>query len=614
MKSDLLAEVLLSSSGRAGAWADVSPMPSALIARAERQLAKDGAQVERTVINAAPDGVMLVAQDGRILLANPAMAQLSGHTPEALVGELVEIFLPPAMRQMHAARVRQFFTAPRERGMGQLGPMGLCRKDGSTVAVDVSLGQAQILGQPCAVVFVRDMTEVRRLEARMRHQATHDHLTGLANRWMFGHLLAQAMAQSRRSGRPLAVLLMDLDDFKAVNDGHGHAAGDLVLQEVARRLKATLRAEDTLARLGGDEFAALLRDLPNPDDAVGVARKLIAVLSDSYRVHGYEVFPGASVGVVFFPDDAQDAETLLRYADMAMYQAKGSGRGTCTTYAGHMSYKVDEQLLLHTRLKHALTQGELALHYQPQVDVMSGQVVGVEALLRWTDAELGDVPPSRFIAVAESTGLILPLGDWVLETACRQIGAWAAQGQPLRVAVNLSAQQFRQKQLVERLADCLSRHAVPPALLELEITESQAMGDAEQAHETLRRLSALGVGIALDDFGTGHSSLAYLQRLPVSRIKIDRSFIQPVPHSGSDATLVRAISTLAGILGLDVVVEGVEKTEQLDFVRGLGCQVYQGWLFAKALPAAALMARLAQPLNSAVARPPHPSCAPPGSR
>lgn len=614
MRPALLGEPLVTSAGRLGVWEDSLPIPSELIARAERQLWEEGGQVERTIINAAPDGVLLVAQDGRILLANPAMAQLSGHAADALVGESVEIFLPPSMRALHAAKVRKYFTAPRDRAMGQVGQMKLCRKDGSTVAVDVSLGHGVIHGQPCAVVFVRDMTEIRRLEAQMRYQATHDSLTGLANRWMFGQLLAQAMEQSRRSGRPLAVLLMDLDDFKAVNDGHGHAAGDLVLQEVARRLKATLRAEDTLARLGGDEFAALLRDLPNPDDAVGVARKLIEVLSDSYRVQGYEVFPGASVGVVFFPDDAEDAETLLRYADMAMYQAKGSGRGTCATYAGHMSYKVDEKLLLHKRLKHALTHGGLALHYQPQVDVMTGQVVGVEALLRWTDAELGEVPPARFIAVAESTGLILPLGDWVIETACRQIGEWAAQGWRLRVAVNLSAQQFRQKQLVERLADCLLRHAVPPDLLELEITESQAMGDAEQARDTLQRLSALGVGIALDDFGTGHSSLAYLQQLPVSRIKIDRAFIQPVPHSSSDATLVRAISTLAGILGLDVVVEGVEKDEQLDFVRGLGCQVYQGWLFAKALPAAALMARLAESFNSAAGRPPHPSCAPPGSR
>ncbi len=296
--------------------------------------------------------------------------------------------------------------------------------------------------------------------------------------------------------------------------------------------------------------------------------------------------------MAFYPDDAQDSDALLRYADIAMYQAKQAGRGAYACYSKEMDRRVHEDMRLHTRLKEALAQGILQLHYQPQVDVESGEIVGAEALLRWRDPELGDVSPARFIPVAEATGLILPLSDWVLETACAQIAAWAQAGTPLRVAVNVSAQQFRQRDLPQKVRAALQRTGARARWLDIEITESVAMTQPEQAREQLNALVALGCSVALDDFGTGYSSLAYLKTLPVSKLKIDKSFMDGIPDDANDAAISRAIIALAHSLGLTLVAEGVETEAQLGFLRQFGCQAYQGWLFAKAMPAPELTQRL----------------------
>jgi EAL domain-containing protein (putative c-di-GMP-specific phosphodiesterase class I) len=309
-------------------------------------------------------------------------------------------------------------------------------------------------------------------------------------------------------------------------------------------------------------------------------------------MHGFELNFGASLGLALCPADARDAATLLRYADMAMYQAKERGRANFAFYTDYMGRRMAEKILLHDRLKLALSYGGLALHYQPQVCVATGRVQAVEALLRWSDPELGDVSPERFIPVAEATGLILALGAWVLDAACRQTAQWARAGLALRVAVNLSAQQLRQTDLVDQLRGSLAVHGTPPGLLELEVTESETMADPEQARQVLCNLQALGVGVALDDFGTGYSSLVHLKQLPVSRIKIDREFIRPLLHSEADATMVRAIIGLARTLGLHVVAEGVEVVEQLRFLEQHGCEAYQGWLYSKAVPAAQMLALL----------------------
>ena len=545
------------------------------------------ATLDRTVIDSAPDGILLVSEDGTILLANPMVEQLSGHRAADLVGQSVNIFLPPAMRAGHQQMMKMFFASPgAARPMGMVGNIKLTRRDGSSLPVDICLGHSHVGDTACAVVFMRDVSPIRKLEEQMQFQATHDTLTGLANRWQFMQSLAQCMTMSELNRRQMALLLLDLDDFKSVNDGHGHAAGDQVLVEIARRLRRLLSRGEVLARLGGDEFTVLLPEVSDVRQACEVAEDLIAALSAPYRVNGYEVFPSASVGVACFPSDAQDGQTLMRYADMAMYQAKALGRNTYALYQPAMGEQIAERIRIHERLKLAIRNHQLVLHYQPQVDVETGQMVSVEALLRWNDPELGEVSPARFIPVAESTGLILPLGDWVLEAACRQLSDWLKAGLNLRVAVNLSVQQFRQQGLSARLARWIEQYELPPELIELEITESEAMAEPEQAQAILQGLAELGVSLSLDDFGTGHSSLSYLRLLPVSRVKIDRMFMQHIPERAGDATLVRAVISLAHTLGLQVVAEGVERPEQLHFLRTHLCETYQGWLYSKALPAA----------------------------
>jgi diguanylate cyclase (GGDEF)-like protein len=400
------------------------------------------------------------------------------------------------------------------------------------------------------------------------------------------------LARAGRNKLRVAVLLLDLDYFKTVNDSFGHATGDALLVQAGNRMCGVLRENDMLARLGGDEFAVLLTDLASVDEAIRVAAKLLAALQAAYQLQEQDVYSGGSLGLAFYPDDAQDGDTLLRYADMAMYQANQSGRGTYACYSQNMDWRVHEDMLLHTRLKEALAQDGLKLLYQPQVDVVSGVIVGAEALLRWHDPVLGDVSPSRFIPVAEATGLILPLSDWVLETACTQIAAWTAAGTPLRVAVNFSAQQFRLLDLPEKVRAVLERTGAQAQWLDIEITETVAMTQPEQAHKQLEALVALGCSVALDDFGTGYSSLSYLKSLPVSKLKIDKSFMDGIPDDANDATISRAIIALAHSLGLTLVAEGVETDAQLAFLREHACEAYQGWLFAKALEAGELTERL----------------------
>jgi len=559
-----------------GLLEDASPVPARHLPHRET--------LALAAMEASPDGILMVDRAGHIVMVNAAMEAISGYASEELCGQSVGIFLPPAARDAHARQLEAYFRSPSGRPMGRGQDFRIMRKDGSLTAVAIALGHTDVSGGT-AVAFVRDISDVRGLEARIRFQATHDTLTGLANRWQFGLELEQAIAVSERTGQSFALLLLDLDDFKAINDGYGHAAGERLLLEASRRLQSALRAGDTVARLGGDEFTVVLPAIAQPQDVEQVAAKLLGVLCQPYRMHGFDLAFSASLGIAVYPRDARDATTLLRYADMAMYHAKNSGRASYAFYAHHMGWRMEEKLQLREQLKIALDSDGLELHYQPQVNVATAEVESVEALLRWTHPQLGEIPPSRFIPVAEATGMILALGAWVIDRACRQIAAWTEAGLPLRVAVNLSTQQLRQVDLVEQIERSLARHGARPDLLEIEVTESEAMADPEQARQVLWRLQRLGISITLDDFGTGYSSLAYLKHLPVSRIKIDRDFLRPLLRSPEDAALVRAIVVLAQTLGLRVVAEGVESTEQLALLVRYGCDAYQGWLFSKAVAA-----------------------------
>jgi diguanylate cyclase (GGDEF)-like protein/PAS domain S-box-containing protein len=555
-----------------------------------------GEDLRSVAMEAAPDGILLVDRSGRILLANPAMQAMSGYGAHELLGNPLQMLLPAEAHAAHGPQLQSYFDRPARRPMGQGRDLWLLRKDGQRLSVDIALGHSPH-GGGVAVAFVRDLSQLRQMEACMHYHATHDTLTGLLNRWQFGLQMEQAISQAQAGTGPasFALLLLDLDDFKAINDGYGHGVGDQVLKEVARRLQAALGRSATLARMGGDEFTVLLH--PCGGEAA-LRPRIDALLQELCRpcaVGHFSLNFGASVGAAFYPQDAGDAATLMRYADMAMYEAKQRGRASYARYASAMGEAMAEKVLLHERLKRALDRGLLSLHFQPQVQVSGGQVQGVEALLRWNDEQMGWVSPERFVPVAESTGLILALGEWVIDAACRQAGDWLRAGMPLRVAVNLSAQQLRQADLQQRLMGSLARHGVPPHLLELEVTESAAMTDPLQARELLGSLLAAGVCVVLDDFGTGYSSLAHLRDLPISRVKIDRTFIGPMLDSPADAKIVKAVIALARTLGLQVVAEGVETAEQLRLLRILDCDTYQGWLFARAMPAEQIPALLQRP-------------------
>jgi diguanylate cyclase (GGDEF)-like protein/PAS domain S-box-containing protein len=540
-------------------------------------------QREKATLDAAPDGVIWVNQYGNIVLANPAMQALSGHQPDQLVGQNVSIFLPPHLREQHTQVMRDFFRAPNGRAMGEM-DLHLYRQDGELQPVDISLGYWEVDGAPHAIAYIRDLTERKQLEETLRHQATHDDLTGLPNRWLYHLQLRQALLRAERSGNLVAVLFIDLDHFKTINDTFGHACGDALLVQASQRIKSALRASDILARMGGDEFAVMLPDMGDVDEAVSVAIKILACLEDPFELPNQQVYSGASIGVAYCPDDGHDSDSLLRYADMAMYQAKQDGRGTYACYSSELDRQTHDDMQLHARLKVALHDQLLQLHFQPQVELHSGRLVGAEALLRWHDPVLGQVGPDRFIPIAEATGLILPLSDWVLESACRQIAAWQQAGTPMRLAINISAQQLHQGQLAEKVGAALTRTGAQARWLELEITETVAMKQPRQAMEQLDALVALGCNVSLDDFGTGYSSLAYLKTLPVGTIKIDQSFVQDITEDHNDDVIVQTIIGMARNLGLDVVAEGVETAAQRDRLSLYGCTTCQGHLYHRALP------------------------------
>lgn len=440
-------------------------------------------------------------------------------------------------------------------------------------------------GKPArGVGTLQDITERKRAEARMEHLAFYDPLTGLANRMLCLDRLQQSLSAAHRHGRKLAVMAMDLDLFKNVNDSLGTVKGDWLLREAASRFSGCVREADTVARLGGDEFAAIMSDVT--EEAAGaLVRKFLGVLREPFVLGEHTVHISCSIGIALYPSDGDDAQTLLRNAEAAMRRAKEQGRDTAMFYTGEMNAKALERLALAEDLHRALASNEFVLHYQPRVDLRSGKVTGIEALVRWQHPGKGLIPPDRFIPLAEETGLILPLGEWVLREACAQAAAWNRAGCSVSVAVNLSARQFRQTDLTDKVDGILREAGLDPGSLELEITESMVMGHAEKTISTLERLSQLGVRLAIDDFGTGYSSLNYLKRFPVHVLKVDKSFIAGIPDDPDDITIVTAIISMAHDLGLRVVAEGVEIPEQLAFLRRQGCDEMQGYYFSKPLPA-----------------------------
>lgn len=436
--------------------------------------------------------------------------------------------------------------------------------------------------------------EIARQEAQnaLLRLSQQDALTKLPNRSYFQDQLRQAMARAERHERLLAVLFLDLDRFKVINDSLGHAHGDQLIQAVAQRLQASMRQSETVARMGGDEFTLLLEDLTTVEEATFAAQRILDCFREPFAVDGRELFVNTSIGIAIYPFDSADCQTLLKNADTAMYRAKELGRNNLQFYAAEMNARADNRLQLENRLRRALERGEYVLHYQPKLDLHSNAIFGVEALLRWESPELGLVSPLDFIPVLEETGLILPVGEWVLSSACRQAVAWQRMGLPLRVAVNLSARQFQQENLAGRIGEILRASGLPAKFLALEITESMVMANPGQVVDTLKQLKSMGISLAMDDFGTGYSSLAYLKNFPIDSLKIDRSFVNELPDNSKDAAIAKTIIALAHNLNLQVIAEGVEHRAQADFLRAHGCDAIQGYLVSRPVPAQQISALL----------------------
>lgn len=535
----------------------------------------------RDLLELAPDGVLVTDREGRIVLANRALEQMFGRQREALIGKPMETLLPERLRELHRAHRSRYMLAPT--GLAMRGRRGLraLHADGHEFDVEVALGVDDGDGEPRLTAYVSDISLRREHERELEFRATHDALTGLPNRWLF----ADRLAEASRSPRGMALAVLDLDGFQALNESQGTHAGDRLLREVATLLRQDLAPGATLARLGSDEFALLTPLESAADDLAGGALAWAQRLhEDLHRLGPIGAGLSACTGLSICQGNA-GGEGLVAQAQLALQAAKAQGRGRLVIYSEQLGERAHRETRIEQRLRLALASTGLCLHYQPQVRVADAQVLGFEALLRWEDAELGNVSPAHFVPVAERAGLMPALGEAVLRMACEQLQRWREQGFTPQVAVNLSPLQFRDAALAEHIVQALQRHQLPSRSMAVEITESAMMDDPGAAAAQLRRLEQAGIEAHLDDFGTGHSSLAWLKNFPIRTIKIDRGFVRDMLGNNSDDAIVRAVIGLAHTLGCTVIAEGVEQQAQLERLTALGCDAYQGWLFAKALPA-----------------------------
>jgi diguanylate cyclase (GGDEF)-like protein/PAS domain S-box-containing protein len=536
-----------------------------------RELAlRDSEQRLRSIMDSVAEGIVVLDASGRVQVANPSAAAIFGYQPDELtdrpVAELLQAvdgISTPTYRRETEGRHR----------------------DGQGFPAEVTVGVLSA-ATGTRIVTIRDVTAQKADRDRMLLQATHDALTGLPNRRLFDDRLEMTLRRAARTGELVAVVFLDIDRFKAINDSLGHGLGDRLLQVLSARFQASLRDSDTVARMGGDEFIFILPGLQRQEDATGPAQKLLEAMREPVWLDGHELYVTASIGIAVFPAHGEDRDLLLRHADAALYRAKARGRNRFEPFEPELAAQTAARVELDRDLRRALARGELALVYQPQVNLRTGRIVGVEALMRWHHPHLGLVPPSRFIPIAEESGLISALGTWALRDACLAMQVWDSSGRgPQRVALNVSLRQLQHDDLAHIVSCVLAETGLAAGRLELELTEAALLHEDERLAEGLARLRALGVGLALDDFGTGYSSLSRLRQHPIQRLKLDRSFVRGIMSNRSDTAVAQAIIDLARELALTVVAEGVETAEQMAVLRGLGCEEGQGFLIGRPLPA-----------------------------
>ena len=556
-------------------------------------------RLQSRIFEQSEESIMITDADRRILSVNPAFNQITGYAEEEALGR-TPVFLRSSRHPVEF--YDQIWTRVDQEG-GWHGEIWTRRKSGEDFPSWASISLVRNRDGQVSYYFsiFTDITERKAAEERIHYLAYYDSLTGLPNRALLYKLVDQALVEARRNRLHGALLFVDLNRFKPINDSLGHGVGDHLLQLIAERLRVAVRNEDVVARLGGDEFVVALFDIARREHAAIVAQKLIAALDPPFLVGEHELKVGAAIGVSVYPRDGNDTESLLRMADIAMYRAKESGQDTYAFYSHEMNQRALERLKIESGLRQALENDELLLHYQPKVDIASGRIVGAEALVRWNHPERGLIPPDEFVPIAEESGLIVRLSAWVLEAALCQAQRWHKSAvPPFKVAVNLSARDFS-PDLADRVRVLLADHAVPPEWIELEITEGMLTHSSEDVIAMMDTLAALGVTLALDDFGTGYSSLSYLKRFPIDTLKIDRSFVTGIPHDGNDCAIAGAIVSMAQRLGHRVIAEGVETREQLEFLGNLGCDEIQGYFFSPPVPADKFeaMVRAGKTLNKA---------------
>lgn len=543
--------------------------------RAELELRQSEAKV-RALYEAVPDLLLFLDLKGRFLECKPAKDFQTHIEPERFLGKTIYEALPESVAEQAMLCLEKAVSAP---GVASFEyqmtlPQGVSNYESRFIRAS----EEQVL------CIVRDISESKRTQQQLHFLAHYDTLTGLPNRLLFNENLNKAQTYANRTSDTIAVMFIDLDRFKNINDTLGHGVGDKLLQQVGSRISVCIRESDTVARMGGDEFAVVLVNVREERDAAVVAEKIIEALRLPFVVDGHEVFVGASIGITLYRPGQGDKDLLLEKADVAMYHAKERGRNNYQFYSSEMDEVAYERLIMENHLRHALDREEFVLYYQPQIAVEGGRVTAVETLLRWQHPERGLVSPGEFIPLLEESGLIVPVGKWVLKTACHQGRVWHDAGTPVRVAVNLSVRQFKHPELVTDVAEILADSGLPPELLELELTESMFMDSATGDANKLTQLKALGVSLAIDDFGSGASSLAYLKDFPVDTLKICQSFVLNLPHSNDDSAIASAVLGLAQAMNFTSIAEGVENDQQANFLRERRCDYFQGFLFSKPLP------------------------------